>query len=139
MNNKNKKWTDVIAMAFMICAIITGFMLHHDVHHLHFYKHPLLWNTHIISGLIVVAALIFHCIQHKFWFRNYAKIPAVRKGVTTILFVVAILVAVTGIILVSGSHSKFVSIFHYITAIVLTLLAITHVAQRWKIFKSLFK
>lgn len=83
-------------------------------------------------------ALIAHFVQHKFWFKNYAKIPAVRKGVTSLLFLLAIAVAVSGIILALGSHSQFVSIFHYITAIAFTVLAIGHVAKRWKIFKAQF-
>lgn len=140
MNIKcSKKWTDIVAIAMVACAIITGFKLHREVHHLHVYDNTWLWAAHITAGSIVVFALIFHCVQHKFWFTNYAKIPVVRKGVTSLLFALAILAAVSGIILSLGSHSQFVSIFHYITAIAFTAFAIGHVAKRWKIFTSLFK
>lgn len=134
-----KKYTDIVAMVMVVCAIITGFKLHREVHHLFVYDNTGLWTIHIIAGLIIVVALIFHCVQHKFWFINYTKIPAVRKGVTSLLFVLTILVAVSGIILALGSHSQFISIFHYITSIAFTAFAIGHVAKRWKIFKALFK
>lgn len=138
MDMQNKKWTDVAAMAMIVCAIITGFKLHLEVHHLYVYDNAGLWTAHIIAGLIVVLALIFHCYQHRFWFTNYVKIPVVRKGVTSLLFALATLAAVSGTVLALGSHSHFVSIFHYVTAIAFTLLAIGHVAKRWKIFKAFF-
>lgn len=134
-----KKTTDIVDMAMVVCAIITGFMLHREVHHIYVYDNTLLWAVHIIAGLIITGALILHCVQHKYWFKNYAKIPIVRKGVTTLLFALAIVVVVSGVILALGSHSQFVSIFHYITAIAFTVLTIGHVVKRWKIFKSLFK
>lgn len=123
----------------VVCAIITGFILHKEVHHLFVYDNTWLWAVHILAGLIVAVALLFHCLQHKYWFKNYVKIAAVKKGVTTLLFALAILVAVSGAILALGSHSHFISIFHYVTAIAFTLLAVGHVAKRWKIFLSLFK
>lgn len=135
----NKRWTDIIAMVVVVCAVITGFMLHREVHHLHEYNDTGLWTAHIIAGLIVVMALVFHCLQHKFWFKNYAKLPAARKGVTSLLFALAILVNVSGIILAMGSHSHCVSTFHFITAIAFTVFAIGHVAKRWKIFQALFR
>lgn len=134
-----KKTTDITAMVMMVCAIFTGFKLHREVHHLHVYDNAGLWNVHIIAGLIVTIALILHCVQHNFWFKNYAKIKPDRKIVTTILFILACFVILSGAILMCGSHSNFISIFHYVTAIAFTLLTICHVAKRWRIFTALFK
>lgn len=80
-----KKFTDLTAIAFLICAIITGVKLHIEVHHLCIYHNGGLWIAHIISGAIVALSIVLHCIQHKYWFKNYVKIPAVRKGVTTLV------------------------------------------------------
>lgn len=136
---QRKKLTDLTAMVMLVCAVLTGFMLHSEVHHLYVYNDTWLWAFHIVAGMIVVLALTFHCVQHKFWFKNYAKIPFNRKGITSLLFALAVVVAISGIILACGSHSNFVSIFHYVTAIAFTAFAIGHVAKRWKIFRTLFK
>lgn len=136
---RSKKWVDMLAMLSMISAIVTGFMLHNEIHHLHVYNDMALWTVHIVSGLIVTAAVVMHCIQHGFWFKNYGKIPVSRKGVTTLLFCVAIAVVISGILLALGSHSNFVSIFHYITSILFVVLAIFHIVRRWKIFTILFR
>lgn len=126
-------------MVMMVCAIITGFMLHNEVHHLHIYDNTGLWVAHIVAGVIVAITLALHCLQHSSWFKNYRKIKPKRKIVTTLLFVIACLVIITGTILMLGSHSNFISIFHYIAAIAFSILAIVHVTKRWKIFSSLFK
>lgn len=132
---QKKQSTDIVAMTFLACAIVTGFFLHKEVHHLYIYDNTLLWAVHIVSGVVAASAIIVHCIQHKFWFKNYRKIPVGKKRVTSLLFIVSILVTISGIILASGSHSNFISIFHYVSAIVFTLLAIGHVVKRWKFFR----
>lgn len=137
---KNKKFVnDLVAMACMIVAIATGLILHNHVHHIHYYDSVMLWGTHEAIGLIIAAAIAIHCIQHSFWFKNYTKIPRTRKMVTTILLGLAIIEIITGLTLWNGSHSKAVSITHYITGIAFTIIATGHVAKRWHMFRTLRK
>ncbi len=133
----SKSVADILSMLLMVAAIITGFILHSEVWHLHIYDNTLLWATHEAVGLILLVLVIIHCLQHSFWFKNYSKIQPPRKIVTTILLLVGVMVAVSGMVLMCGSHSEFVSHSHYVSGILFTVLAIGHVAKRWKIFKSL--
>ena len=128
-----------MAMVCTAAAVITGFMLHDEVHHLFIYDNIALWTIHETVGLILAAAISIHCTQHKPWFKNYRKIPVRRKRPTTILLAVAILVVVSGCILMCGSHSQFISIFHYIGGILFTLLATAHALKRWPMFRNLFR
>lgn len=134
---KYKPSVDILAMILTLAAIITGFMLHNDVWHRHVYDNTSLWNQHEAAGLALLILVAVHCTQHSFWFKNYSKIKSVKKIVTTILLIVALTVAVSGIMLMCGSRSEVASHIHYIGAIIFTILAIGHIAKRWKIFKSL--
>lgn len=123
----SKKVTDIVMMVMTVCAIATGVKLHQEVHHLYVYDNEWLWIGHIVAGLIVTLGLVSHCIQHKFWFKRYKKISISRKWLTSLLFCAAILVTVSGLILALGSHSQFVSIFHFATAILFTEIGRAHV------------
>lgn len=136
--NKYKAIIDIVSMLALLAAIITGFMLHNEVWHLHAYDHTALWNLHEACGLLLLALVIAHCLQHSFWFRNYAKIKVEKKRVTAILLIIGIIVALSGIMLMCGSHSEFISHTHYAGAILFTAVAIGHVAKRWKILKAMF-
>ncbi|MBD5300857.1 MAG: hypothetical protein K2J28_11380 [Duncaniella sp.] len=135
----NKEATDIMAMVCTAAAIITGFMLHDEVHHQLLSDNIALWTVHETVGIILAASISMHCTQHKPWFKNYRKIPVKRKRPTTILLAVAILVIMSGILLMCGSHSQFISIFHYIGGILFTLLATAHALKRWPLFRSLFR
>lgn len=130
--------TDIVAIVCMAVAIVTGFVLHKEIHHIFVYDDTLLWTIHEVAGLVWAVCVAMHCVQHKAWFKKYRNIPAARKRVTTILLAAIGLAAVSGVVLMCGSHSQFVSIFHCILAILVTLIAIGHVAKRRKIFKALF-
>lgn len=137
---KNVKYqvvTDFLAMIFTLSAIVTGFILHNEVWHLHVYDNTTLWCIHEIAGLALVVLAVVHCIQHSFWFKHYFKINVTKKRVTTILLLIGIVVAVTGVILMCGSRSELVSHIHYAGAILFTLIAIGHVVKRWKLLKAL--
>lgn len=133
----NKRLIDISQIICVTVCIITGFVLHNEVHHLHLYDNEGLWYAHEIFGLILAVAIGFHCIQHRMWFKSYDKIPAKKKLASTILFATAFAVIISGCVLMCGSHSHFISILHYVTAIMFTLLALGHVIKRWKIFISL--
>lgn len=77
--------------------------------------------------------------MHSLWFRNYGKIPAKRKYVTSILFVDTAVVLVSGALLMFGSRSEAVSHVHYASAIIFTVLAVVHVVRRWSLFRDLMK
>lgn len=132
-----KRTTDILAMFLSICAIITGLKLHRDVHHLFVYDNRGLWTAHEIVGLMLYVFITMHCFQHKHWFKNFGRIKISRKWLNSLLFVTAVIVLVSGVILMSGSNSQFVSISHYITAIAFFILAIIHVVNRWKIFRHI--
>ncbi len=135
---KYKSAVDIVSMILLLAAIITGFILHKEVWHLHFFGDSSLWRAHETVGLGLLLLVAIHCMQHSFWFKNYAKIKPDRKRVTTILLIIGIIVAISGIILMGGSQSELISHIHYIGAILFTIIAIGHIAKRWKIFKNLF-
>ena len=135
---KYKAVTDILSMIFALSAIVTGFILHNEVWHLHVYDNTTLWGMHEFVGLAMAAFAVIHCVQHSFWFKHYFKISVTKKRVTTILLIIGIIVAVTGVVLMCGSHSELVSHIHYVGAILFTLIAIGHVAKRWRLMKALF-
>ena len=135
--NKYKVVVDLLSILALLAAIITGFKLHKEVWHLHVYDDSFLWGTHETIGLMLLALVAAHCIQHSFWFRNYSKIKVEKKRVTAILLTIGIITAVTGIVLMCGSHSEFISHTHYAGAILFTAITIGHVAKRWKILKAI--
>lgn len=139
MKRKYNVATDILSMILLLAAIITGFVLHRDVWHIHVYNDIALWGAHECVGLILFALVIMHCVQHSFWFRNYGKIKAERKRVTTLLLIIGIIVAITGIILMCGSRSETVSHIHYAGAILFTAVALGHILKRRKNLKSLLK
>lgn len=138
---KTNKWkcvVDVVAMVCVIAAIVSGFVLHKEVHHLYYiYDNCGLWSVHETVGLMLVAILVLHGMQHPQWFRNYRKIPVKRKRITTIFLCVGVILVVSGVVLMCGSRSEEVSIFHYVLGVVFTLLAVGHVCKRWRIFKRI--
>ncbi len=138
MNDRKIKLTvDVLSMIIILAAIITGFILHKEVWHLHLYHDTPLWSLHEAAGLILLALVTAHCMQHSFWFKNYSKIKIDRKRVTAILLVIGVIVAISGIILMFGSRSEIISHIHYVGAILFTAIAIGHVAKRWKLLRNL--
>lgn len=134
-----KIWVDLGATAMAVCAIITGFLLHSEVHHLYIYDDITLWTVHEVAGVLLALFLLIHCVEHKFWFLNYSKILFKRKWLNSTLFILAIIVISTGVILLCGSHSQFVSILHYIMAIAFAVFAFFHVVGHRKTLMSLMK
>lgn len=130
-----KKITDIAGMLCVVTCIITGMILHRDVHHIYEYHRVALWAVHEAAGVLVLAMIAVHCLQHKAWFRNYRKIPVDKKRVSTMILCVAVLVGASGIVLMLGSRSEEVSVFHYILGIIFTLLALGHVIKCWKLFR----
>ncbi len=142
MKSKNagyKALTDILSVFFLLTAIITGIQLHQEVWHLHVYDNTFLWSLHEIVGLALFAGIILHCIQHSFWFKKYSKIQPNRKIVTTLLLLLGVIVLISGVILMCGSHSEVLSHIHFAGAILFTVVAIGHVAKRFSIFKSIIK
>lgn len=135
---KYKSATDILSMLLTLAAIITGFVLHKEVWHLHLYSDATLWTVHESIGLVLLGFVALHCVQHSFWFKNYSRIRINKKRVTTILLIVGAIVALTGIVLMCGSRSELVSHIHFVGAILFTIIAVGHVVKRWKIFRSLW-
>ncbi len=129
---------DVLSMAGVVAALITGLVLHKEVWHLHRYDDAVLWGAHECVALVLFCLLAGHCVQHSFWFKSYAKLKVNRKLVTTVLLAVGVVVALTGVVLMCGSRSEILSHVHYAGGILFTVIAVGHVVKRWKILKSLF-
>ena len=134
---KFKKLTDLIAMVACVVAIVTGLMLHNEVHHQHIFNGGSLRTVHEISGLLLLLAVVCHCVQHKFWFKNYGRIPAAKKRVTTIFLTIAAIEFVTGLCLMFASRTEEISGLHLAAGILFLLLAIGHTAKRWRIFRKI--
>lgn len=136
---KYKATVDILSILLSLTAIITGFKLHREVWHTHVYDDRTLWQLHEFTGLFLMLFITFHCIQHSLWFKKLAGIASKRKRLTAFLLVLALIVAVTGVILMSGSRSEAVSHIHYAGGILFIAVAIIHVAKRWKIFRSFLR
>lgn len=134
---KTKTVVDIVSMLLLIVAIITGVILHRDVWHLHVYDARILWGLHECAGLGLVAFIAAHCWQHSFWFTNYFRIKPVKKRVTTVLLALGVIVALSGIPLMLGSHSEGISHIHFAAGILFAIISVGHIAKRWKILKSL--
>lgn len=104
--NSWKGATDVLAMACTVVAIVTGVMLHREVHHIYVYDDVTLWGWHEAIGLILIALIAIHGMQHSPWFKNYRKIPEQRKRVTTLFLLTAVVMLATGLPLMFGSRSE---------------------------------
>ena len=131
--------TDMLAMACTVVAIVTGFMLHREVHHIYVYDDVALWGWHEAIGLTLMALIAIHGVQHAHWFKNYGKIPRQRKRVNTLFLATAAVVLTTGLPLMLGSRSELVSHVHYGGGILFTIIAIGHVFKRWKMFLSIIR
>ncbi len=134
---KSKSTIDILAMLLVLAAIVSGFVLHKYVWHIHSFSNKLVWYIHEVIGVSLIALITIHCIQHSFWFRNFIRIPTKRRRVTTILLISGIIVGFTGVILMCGSRSETISHIHYIMGILFTFIAVGHVMKRWKMFRSL--
>ena len=137
IKNKSKSIVDILSMLLVLAAIVSGFVLHKYVWHLHFYSDKLLWYIHEAIGLSLSALIAIHCIQHSFWFRNFKRIPIKRRRVTTVLLFSVGIVGFTGVILMCGSRSETISHIHYVMGILFTFIAVGHVVKRWKMFRTL--
>lgn len=135
--SKYKIITDVLSMIFVLAAIVTGIMLHRVEWHMVAVNIIPLWCWHVIIGIVLIILLALHCMQHSSWFKNYSKIPAKRKRVTTIFLIIGVVVVITGIILAATGLSEIVSHIHYVTGIAFALIAVGDVIKRWKIFRAL--
>lgn len=133
-----KRLVDILAIVCTLAVIITGFVLHKEVHHIYVYNDVITWTVHEVAGILLMLLIAIHGVQHSPWFKNYMKIPGNRKRVSTIFLAVAALMLITGIILMAGSRSEILSHIHYAGGILFALIAIGHVAKRWKIFRALF-
>ncbi len=70
---------------------------------------------------------------------NIELIIMMRKRITDLLAMASTLVLiVTGVLLMAGSRSESVSHVHYVGGILFVIIAVGHVAKRWKIFRALF-
>ena len=122
----NKSITDIVAVISMLVALVTGFMLHNEIHHSHIYHDVRLWSLHETSGLVWKVIMVLHCVQHTPWFKNYTKIPLRHKAVSTLLLVLSVLIAISGLLLMFGSRSQYISIVHYVLGIIFALAVVYH-------------
>lgn len=133
-----KATTDLLSVALVVAAIVSGFVLHSEVWHMHVYDNTTVWTLHEVIGLFLAALVGVHCVQHSFWFKNYSCIKPDRKRVTTIFLIVGIIVLLSGLVLMFGSRSELISHIHYACGILFTILAIGHILKRHKLLRSLF-
>jgi hypothetical protein len=134
---KSKPIVDIFAFLCVIIALISGLMLHSEIHHKYIYHDVLWWTIHSLSSIMLVLLLLIHSVQHKFLFINYFKIPVPKKRVTTILFLILIVLIISGIVLLLGSHSNFISLLHFCFGLIFTCFTIGHMMKRFKIFTGL--
>lgn len=118
-----------IFLTLLIVCIATGMMLHVDVNH----KHIAGFTTTTCIHLAAVAAMLRmafqHIRKHSKWFGAFAKLRWSKKTVNAVMSIIGTVVVVTGVlILFSAAHE--LSIAHYITGILFTLLALGHSVKR---------
>lgn len=123
-------FTDIAVIVTCLVLLLTGIILHAEIHHLHVYDDNLTRTIHEVGGLLFLPLMAAHFVQHHTWFGNYSKIPAKRKRATSVMLMTAILMTISGIILLCGSHSKFISLSHLALSILFSAFAIGHVVNR---------
>lgn len=141
MGNRIRKrsgaWVDVVATVCMVAALVTGLMLHVDVHHLHVYDDLWVWGIHEVAGFAIVALLIVHAVLHKSWIGNYRRIKSGTKWIVAIIDILFLLSCVTGIVLYMGSHSQVISRIHLISSVLFGVVALVHIIKEWKKFRGM--
>ncbi len=123
-------FTDIAAIVTCIVLLLTGIILHAEIHHLHVYDDSLTWTIHEVCGILFIPLMTAHFVQHHAWFKKYTKIPVKKKMATSAMLLIAVLVTISGIILLCGSHSKFISLSHLALSVTFSAFAIAHVANR---------
>lgn len=136
--NSKKLTVDLITIAASVVTIVTGIILHIDVHHLHVYDDVLLWGTHEIAGTLMFLMLVFHCLQHKFWFTNYLQLTSGLRTGISLMAIAGLTVFATGLILYCGSHSRIISLTHYISGILFFVAGVIHIIVRRQLLAALF-
>lgn len=74
-----KRLVDILAIVSTLAVIITGFVLHKEVHHIYVYNDVITWRLHEVVGILLMLLIAVHGVQHSPWFKNYMKIPGNRK------------------------------------------------------------
>lgn len=116
-------------LAFLIVSIATGMMLHVDVNHKHIVGFTPLTYIHLAAVAAMLWMTFQHVRKHSKWFGAFAKLRWSKKTINGLMAVVGTTVAVSGVlILFSAAHE--LSIAHYITGILFTLLALGHSVKR---------
>lgn len=122
--------TDIATIVTCLILLLTGIILHAEIHHMHVYDDSLTWTIHEVCGILFILLITAHFVQHPAWFKKYTEIPVKKKMATSAMLLIAALVTISGIILLCGSHSKFISLSHLALSVVFSGFAIAHVINR---------
>ncbi len=130
-------WT---LIPLFLSTALTGFGLHiaghgdsHDIWHN--------WAVfHIISSLLFLITVIFHVYTHWNWYVGLIKRGLKNKSLITILLSVAFLfMAITGIISLKAEPNSHIGLWHYISSIVISSIALLHIILRLPILAKSLK
>ena len=126
---KTLNTTTLVFFTSLIACIVTGMMLHVDVNHHHIADFTILTYLHLAAVIVMGWLSYRHLTKHSKWFNAYRKLRWSKKTVNTLMSITGIALVVTGVlILFSAAHE--LSIAHYITGILFTLLALGHSIKR---------
>ena len=121
--------TTLVLFASLIVVIITGMMLHVDVNHHHIAGFTILTYLHLAAVIVMGWLSYLHLAKHSKWFNAYRKLRWSKKIVNTLMSITGIAVVVTGVLILFSVRHE-LSIAHYFTGILFTLLALGHSIKR---------
>lgn len=127
---KRIKRNDWIFISVMMLTLITGIYLHIIYHHIHI-GNKFIHYSHIFISIYATILLIKHIKKHYKWLLTYNKIKInVRKVITTIVMLSALVIVISGIFLATTHLWKHVmSDIHFVASLIFALSSIIHISE----------
>ena len=136
--NKNQK-INLGLLFSSLSSIVSGILLHASGHAGNHSVWELLAVVHSVVSIAFLVLIVMHLKQHKGWlssFRNKMRIRTSQGLMFVILSLLSILTICSGLLLLGifSDHSP-VGLWHYRMGIIFAVLAVAHVARRYKAIK----
>lgn len=136
MRYKTTICIDSALILLLILTVFTGIKLHiagHGVHH-ELWHNWAVWHT--IISLIFILLGIIHVKAHWNWYKGLKRRIKNRSTITLLLSLSFILVAVTGVVLLTytDGESSQIGSLHYKLGLIMLILGIWHFIKRFSVF-----
>lgn len=128
--------TDLIMLPMFVAVVVTGFGFHISGHK-GVEASIIVWKSiHIVFSAIFAILVAIHIKQHWVWYRNQFKSFNCRNTLTLLLTAVVVFELLSGVILMTDmTCGPIRGHLHWVIGELLSILAIIHIAGRWKSLK----